>query len=179
MMVVDGDPNNDGDPNDAKIAGTVLLTGTFDSSGNAQFANDDNMTSSNVNLNGMGGQGVYAIPNVYPGWVQLLDFNFASQLTDEQRDPTGTFNALKNQPINNQVNNTNLVTNLKHLTLEDKIGEKVEAQTQVSDQENPKVLDIQNEGSSLELIKPNSIEKPYLNSDQPNRILAMLPIPYP
>ncbi|MDR4511119.1 MAG: beta-propeller fold lactonase family protein [Nitrososphaeraceae archaeon] len=99
LIVVDGDPNNNGDPTDAVIAGTVLLTGRYDSSGVAQFENDDNMTSTKVNLKGMGGQGVYSIPNVYPGWVQTLDSNFTNQLTLEQQYPIKTFNHFNNELI--------------------------------------------------------------------------------
>jgi hypothetical protein len=56
LIVVDGDPNNDGDSSDAEIAGRVLLV-----SSNTQT--DDKI----VGLEGTGGQGVLAIPNVYNG----------------------------------------------------------------------------------------------------------------
>lgn len=102
LIVVDGDPNNNGDPTDAVIAGTVLLTGSYDPAGTAYFKNDDNMTSNNVKLKGMGGQGVYAIPNVYSGWVQTLDSNFTNQLTFEQQYPLKTFNYFNQQLISEQ-----------------------------------------------------------------------------
>lgn len=77
LIVVDPDPNNDGDPSDATIAGRVLLAA---SSGTAR---DDTITG-NV---GMGGQGVLAIPVVYNGWVQKLPSVWLNQLTPEQRNP--------------------------------------------------------------------------------------------
>ncbi|HSA75712.1 MAG TPA: beta-propeller fold lactonase family protein, partial [Candidatus Nitrosocosmicus sp.] len=192
MIVVDGDPNNNGNPEDAVIAGTVLLTGSYNNSGNSQFENDDNMTTSNVKLKGMGGQGVYAIPNVYPGWVQLLDLTWGGQLTDDQRDPIGTFNALKNDIIVNQDNNPNLGKDLKSLNSQDNITEIVKAEKHNLDQET-QILDIENgdtqiqkedtqiqkEDPSSEITISNSMEKPNLHSIQPNNILAMLPIPYP
>ncbi|MDR4470785.1 MAG: hypothetical protein MRJ68_21215, partial [Nitrospira sp.] len=57
MIVVDPDPNGDGDPSDAEIAGRVLLVGT---------GTDDTV----IGNAGMGGQGVLPVPNVYNGWVQ-------------------------------------------------------------------------------------------------------------
>ncbi|HEX6294775.1 MAG TPA: beta-propeller fold lactonase family protein [Nitrososphaeraceae archaeon] len=80
LIVVDGDPNNDKNPMDAQIAGSVLLTGDYDI-GVPLFDTDDQITK----YHGMGGQGVYAIPNVYSGWVQQLDLTW--NLTPEQRDP--------------------------------------------------------------------------------------------
>ncbi len=60
MHVVDPDPNGDGDGSDAKIAGSIVLTSTFDTD------SDDRV----IGYDGMGGQGVLAIPNVYEGWIQ-------------------------------------------------------------------------------------------------------------
>ena len=60
MHVVDPDPNNDGDGSDAKIAGSVVLTGSFDTD------SDDRV----IGYDGMGGQGILVIPNVYEGWIQ-------------------------------------------------------------------------------------------------------------
>jgi DNA-binding beta-propeller fold protein YncE len=77
MTVVDGDPNNDGNPADAAIVGRILLVG---SSG---VASDDQITG----LRGMGGQGVLAIPVVYNGWVQQLPLFWKAQLTASQRNP--------------------------------------------------------------------------------------------
>ncbi len=85
LIVVDGDPNNDGNPVDAKIAGSVLLTGYYDDMDKPLFGTDDEITQ----YYGMGGQGVYAIPNVYPGWVYNLDTTW--NLTPEQRDPLNAF----------------------------------------------------------------------------------------
>ena len=97
MIVVDGDPNNDGNPEDAKIAGNVLLTGKYASDGSPMFNTDDTI----IRHDGMGGQGVYPIPNVNPGWVEKLDLSW--NLTSEQRDPITSFNQLNNQPL--QANN--------------------------------------------------------------------------
>jgi DNA-binding beta-propeller fold protein YncE/plastocyanin len=89
LIVVDGDPDNDKDYSDAAIAGSVLLTGYYDDMNKPMFATDDKI----VQYDGMGGQGVYAIPNVYPGWVYTLDLTWP--LTSEQRDPG---NQLEDQP---------------------------------------------------------------------------------
>ena len=93
MIVVDGDPNNDGNIDDAKIAGSVLLKGEYSSNGSPMFNTDDEI----VKYDGMGGQDVYPIPNVNPGWVEMLDLTW--NLTPEQRDPVTPFNQLENQPI--------------------------------------------------------------------------------
>jgi len=82
MIIVDPDPNGDGDPSDATIVGRVLLAGT---------GTDDTV----IGNAGMGGQGVLAVPNVYNGWVQqwvahcmTADCNtWKGVLTDKQKDP--------------------------------------------------------------------------------------------
>jgi DNA-binding beta-propeller fold protein YncE/plastocyanin len=80
LIVVDPDPNNDGEPTDAAVIGRVVLT-----------AGPGTRTDDRVVANaGMGGQGVLPIPLVYNGWVQNVPntppFN---QLTCEQRHPLG------------------------------------------------------------------------------------------
>lgn len=85
MLVVDPDPNNDGNPTDATVVGTILLTAT------SKTAKDGTISE----YAGMGGQGVLAIPNVYNGWVQEWVMNcktkdckaWKSQLTDKQENP--------------------------------------------------------------------------------------------
>ena len=77
LVVVDGDPNNDGDPTDAKIAGRISLTNT------SQTKVDDNIDA----LHGTGGMGVLPIPVVYNGWVQNLPDDWKSLLTKEQQNP--------------------------------------------------------------------------------------------
>jgi DNA-binding beta-propeller fold protein YncE len=80
MMVVDPDPDNDGNPADATVLGRVVLTSA---DGTKQ---DDRPTSEH----GMGGQGVLAVPLVYNGWVQNVpDKPPFDQLTCAQRHPTG------------------------------------------------------------------------------------------
>ncbi|WP_197731161.1 multicopper oxidase domain-containing protein [Candidatus Nitrosocosmicus franklandus] len=76
-IVVDGDPNNDGNPTDAMIAGKVLLVASNDTK------TDDKISG----LEGTGGQGVLAIPNVYNGWVQNLPDHWKSLLTEKQQNP--------------------------------------------------------------------------------------------
>ena len=105
MIVVDGDPNNDGKPEDAKIAGTVLLTGKYASDGDPMFNTDDDI----IKYNGMGGQGVYPIPNINPGWVEKLDLSW--NLTSEQRDPVTSFNQINNQPPLQANNNDDSTSN--------------------------------------------------------------------
>ena len=77
LIVVDPDPNNDGNFSDAIIAGTISLKA------------DNNVPTDDavVGLAGMGGQGVYAIPNVYNGWVQNLPSEWKAGLTDAQLNP--------------------------------------------------------------------------------------------
>ncbi|MDH5740687.1 MAG: hypothetical protein OEY77_10225, partial [Nitrospira sp.] len=82
MLVVDPDPDMNGDPSDAAIVGRVLLAG---------MGTDDTVIG-NV---GMGGQGVLAVPNVYNGWVQQWVEHCTTAdcttwkgvLTDKQKDP--------------------------------------------------------------------------------------------
>jgi plastocyanin len=76
LIVVDPDPNGDGNFADAKIAGTVAMA-------DSSATTDDAV----VSLAGMGGQGVLPIPNVYNGWVQNLPGEWKTGLTGEQLDP--------------------------------------------------------------------------------------------
>lgn len=77
MLIVDADPNNDGNPADAAIVGAVGLFAT----GNT--ASDDSISA----YPGMGGQGILPIPLVYNGWVQNLPAQWSGQLTAAQRNP--------------------------------------------------------------------------------------------
>ena len=77
LIVLDYDPNKDGDVTDATIAGRVLLVG------GGHTKSDDSVSA----LAGMGGQGVLPIPLVYNGWVQKLPDFWKHQLTKDQRNP--------------------------------------------------------------------------------------------
>jgi|SRR5215469_2204184 len=77
LLVVDPDPNNDGNVADAAIVGRVLLTAT------PKTQVDDTITGNA----GMGGQGVIAIPVVYNGWVQNLPAKWKAMLTPSQQNP--------------------------------------------------------------------------------------------
>jgi len=77
LMVVDPDPNGDGDPVDAAVAGSV---GLFASRGTS-------MDAAITGNKGMGGQGVLPIPVVYNGWVQNLPASWKNLLTPAQRNP--------------------------------------------------------------------------------------------
>jgi DNA-binding beta-propeller fold protein YncE len=77
LIIVDPDPNDDGDASDAMIAGRVVLVVGPDT------AADDTVTA----YAGMGGQGVLPIPLVYNGWVQKLPDFWKEQLTSEQQNP--------------------------------------------------------------------------------------------
>lgn len=81
LIVLDYDPNNDGDVSDAEIAGTVVLA-------NDNVPKDDQI----VGNRGMGAQGVQPVPNVYNGWVQELPTGYKAQLTPAQRNPIGPNN---------------------------------------------------------------------------------------
>ena len=77
LIVVDTDPNNNGDLTQATIAGSVLLTSVVGTK------SDDTVTGNA----GMGGQGILAIPVVYNGWVQNLPQVWKDQLNSAQQDP--------------------------------------------------------------------------------------------
>ena len=77
MLIVDGDPNGDGNPADAKIAGSVVL-------GAVKTTHTDDAITAYA---GQGGQGVLAIPVVYNGWVQNLPSSWKEKLTCRQRAP--------------------------------------------------------------------------------------------
>lgn len=84
MIVVDPDPDMNGDPSDAMVVGRVLLAGSA--------AMQDDTVIGNA---GMGGQGVLPLPVVYNGWVQQWDQHCTTDactawkqvLTDEQKNP--------------------------------------------------------------------------------------------
>lgn len=78
LIVLDYDPNNDGNVDDAVIAGAVVLASDHG-------AKDDKI----VGNKGQGGQGVLPVPNVYNGWVQQLPIGYKAQLTRAQRNPIG------------------------------------------------------------------------------------------
>lgn len=77
LIVVDPDPNGDGDLSDAEVAGAITLVADY------SVPKDDTISS----LPGFGGQGIVALPNVYHGWVQNLTSQWAAGLTDQQRNP--------------------------------------------------------------------------------------------
>jgi DNA-binding beta-propeller fold protein YncE/plastocyanin len=77
MLVVDPDPNGDGNPVDAKIVGKI---GLF----SASTTKMDDTIKGNP---GMGGQGILPVPVVYNGWVQNLPTAWSNQLTAAQQDP--------------------------------------------------------------------------------------------
>ena len=77
FQVVDPDPTGAGDLTKAAVVGRILLktqNGT---------ATDDRIVAND----GMGGQGVLAIPVVYNGWVQNLPASFKQLLTPSQQNP--------------------------------------------------------------------------------------------
>jgi DNA-binding beta-propeller fold protein YncE len=79
LIVLDYDPNNDGDASDAVIAGWVVLA-------HDNVPKDDAISGNR----GMGAQGVLPVPNVYNGWVQELPEVWKIQLTKKQRQPFGS-----------------------------------------------------------------------------------------
>ncbi len=78
LIVLDYDPDGNGNASDAAITGSVILA-------NNTAPNDDAISGNK----GMGGQGVMPIPNVYNGWVQKLPAAFCGSLTVAQRSPVG------------------------------------------------------------------------------------------
>jgi DNA-binding beta-propeller fold protein YncE len=77
LLVVDPDPNNDGNAADASVVGRIVLTG------DANTKKDDTITGNF----GMGGQGILPVPVVYNGWVQNLPAIWKQQLTECQIHP--------------------------------------------------------------------------------------------
>jgi hypothetical protein len=78
LVIVDGDPNNDGDPMDAEIAGRISLVGS------PQTLTDDKISA----LGGTRGMGILPIPVIYNGWVQNLPEEWKIKLTEQQQDPS-------------------------------------------------------------------------------------------
>lgn len=77
LLVVDPDPNGDGNPVDAAVVGSVGLFGSGSTLKDATITGNA----------GMGGQGILTIPVVYNGWVQNLPAAWKSQLTADQQHP--------------------------------------------------------------------------------------------
>jgi hypothetical protein len=189
MIVVDGDPNNDGNPEDAKIAGNVLLTGKYASDGSPMFNTDDTI----IKHDGMGGQGVYPIPNVNPGWVEKLDLSW--NLTSEQRDPTTSFNQLNKQPLQannngdssrNDVNSESIQHQQQEQTTPQiNVNNSESIQHQQQEQTTPQIIEEKiaqlQQQSVLQAIAPNMVTEqakaPSL--DKLNDITSSIPVPSP
>jgi YVTN family beta-propeller protein len=77
LQVVDPDPAGTGDLTKAAVVGRILLKTQ------PATATDDRIVAND----GMGGQGVMAVPNVYNGWVQNLPDSFKQLLTPGQLNP--------------------------------------------------------------------------------------------
>ena len=77
LIVVDVDPDGDGDLTKAKIAGEVLVNPE----------QDTQMDDQPTKYIGQGGNGVELYPPVYNGWVQKLPESEKAKLTCKQRDP--------------------------------------------------------------------------------------------
>lgn len=75
LVVVDVDPNNDGNVSDAVVAGRISLVS------DGSTVKDDAVSG----LEGYGGQGVLGIPNVYNTWVRNLPAEWKDQLTPAQQ----------------------------------------------------------------------------------------------
>jgi DNA-binding beta-propeller fold protein YncE len=80
LIVVDPDPNDDGNPLDAQIVGRIVLS----TGGNDAGVQADDQVTAHA---GMGGQGVLPIPLVYNGWVQNLPSAWKKLLTTKQLNP--------------------------------------------------------------------------------------------
>jgi DNA-binding beta-propeller fold protein YncE len=168
MIVVDGDPNNDGNIDDAKIAGSLLLTGEYSSDGSPMFNTDDEI----VKYDGMGGQGVYPIPNVNPGWVEMLDLTW--NLTAEQRDPVTAFNQLENQPIQESNNDDSPSNDVNTQPMQHQ-QEQINPQTV-----EEKISELQQQ-SVTPAIDPKSTSNQPANPalDNLNNIISLIPVPIP
>jgi len=71
LIIVDPDPNNDGIPADAAVAGRISLTSV------GTTVTDDTI----IGNRGMGGQGLLTIPVDNNGWIQNLPQVWKDQLT--------------------------------------------------------------------------------------------------
>jgi DNA-binding beta-propeller fold protein YncE/plastocyanin len=87
LIVVDIDPDQDGEADDAKVVGRIALTAQ------GYTETDDEISD----YEGMGGQGVLPIPLVYNGWVQQLPDEWSEQLTEDQLDPLGEVEATEEE----------------------------------------------------------------------------------
>lgn len=77
LIVVDPDPNGDGNLADATVAGSILLT-----------ADSNTVSDAAVTGNvGMSGHGILTIPVVYNGWVQNIPQLWKDQLMPKQQNP--------------------------------------------------------------------------------------------
>jgi hypothetical protein len=79
VMVINGDPNNDGDPSDAEIAGN-LYAGALPG-----IQTDDEPARDYTD--GQGGNGVFVYPVAYQGWVQTMPAAWKDRMTCKQREP--------------------------------------------------------------------------------------------
>ena len=79
VVVVDGDPNGDGDPSDAEIAGDLYAS-------TVPGIQSDDEARGDVTA-GQGGNGVFAYPVPYNGWVQTMPDAWKAQMTCQQREP--------------------------------------------------------------------------------------------
>jgi DNA-binding beta-propeller fold protein YncE len=81
LTVVDPNPDGDIETDDASIAGRILLA-------------DDNADIDDpvIGYDGMGGQGVLAIPNVYEGWIQetIDECDIPGKGKNNVKDPCGS-----------------------------------------------------------------------------------------
>jgi DNA-binding beta-propeller fold protein YncE len=168
MIVVDGDPNSDGNPEDAKIVGNVLLTGKYASDGSPMFNTDDEI----IKHDGMGGQGVYPIPNVNPGWVEKLGVSW--NLTSEQRDPITSFNQLNNQSLqaNNNDDSTRNDVNSESIQPQQESTTSQLIEEKLSELQQPSVSQAIDPNMTSEQAQAPSLEKL-------NNIISLLPVPSP
>jgi hypothetical protein len=76
---LDYDVKNNGSVKDAHIAGWVVLADNA-------VTSDDTITAIDGN-NGMGGQGVLPVPNVYNGWVQKPSVGLEAPVNEGTAEP--------------------------------------------------------------------------------------------
>ena len=90
LIVVDPDPNDNGDTSDARIVGRIVLGVGNDDAHEDDADEDDDDVQADDQVRayaGMGGQGVLPIPVVYNGWVQKLPRSWKKLLTAGQLNP--------------------------------------------------------------------------------------------
>jgi hypothetical protein len=117
------------------------------------FGTDDKITE----YHGMGGQGVFAVPNVYPGWVEKLDLTW--DLTPEQRNPLDAIAKYKQQQIEQQ--------QIEQQQIEQQQIEQQKIEQQQIEQQKIEQQKIEQQQIEQQKIEQQKIEQQKIEQQQP------------